>query len=257
MTLHDWIFSVYPENSAINGRWGALHIATLALCILIIAALSVFRRKGFKVRQNVILVLASCILFLEIARRVINLLRGEAAGLNDYLYLLLPRPWCAISCWFMIVAAFTKRRVICSFAAANGLLCALVFFAYPAVGFNDRYILFENVYSIATHSLLFISSITMMILEITDYRIERAVVLPQIGMLGGVFVYAFAEIYLLQIESDPLYFMPGNDVQEVLGVNHPLYLVIYVVFLAFYFSLFYIVQQQLTLRQTKRQPTLA
>lgn len=242
MTFLDWLYSRYPENSAYNGRYGFLHISVMAGMVLLSALFYLFFRKNsLKCRENVIKVLAVLVLVFEITRRVINISRG-ITDFDNLLYVLLPRPWCAISCWFLIFTAFLKKTSLYNFTAANALLCALIFFSYPAVGFNDRYILFENVYSIGTHALLFVSALTAISLGLTDYQIKKKTIFPFIIMILSVFAYAFIEIFLLRIEPDPLYFMKGNDVQNFLGVNYPSYLVIYVVFLAVYFSLFYLVQ---------------
>jgi hypothetical protein len=245
MTFHDWLYSVYPENAAINGQWGVLHIVTLFLCIALCVGLyASFHKKDQKTGQRVILVLAMVILAFELTRRVINLSRG-CVTFTDYARTLLPRPWCAISCWTLILAVFVRRAWLYNFAAMTALLNALVFFAYPSVGFNHRVILFENLYSICTHALLLVSAITLMSLGLTDFQLKKRMLLKQGGMVLLTYVYAFAEIFLLKIEADPLFFMNGNEVQTILGVSYPLYLVIYAVFLCVYFSAFFAVQHLL------------
>ena len=67
MSFYDWIYSNYPPDSAINGRWGTLHILTLVACFLIILAIAfIFNNKSEKAKQNVILVLAGLILLFEL-----------------------------------------------------------------------------------------------------------------------------------------------------------------------------------------------
>ena len=249
MTLHDWIYSVYPADAVINGRWGPLHISVILLCAAFIAAICFLRRKDERTHTRVIQVLALCILALELARRGINLSRGASDPLA-LARILLPRPWCAISCWLVIAAAFAKKKTLYSFAAMNALLNALVFFAYPNVGFNHRVILFENFYSIATHALLLVSSVSMIALGLTDYRMEKKQVLKMLAMLAGVYAYAGAEI-LLEIEPDPLMFLPGSEVQDFLGVGYAPFLLIYTAFLCVYFSSFFLVQKWLTSRYAK------
>lgn len=241
MTFYDWIYSNYPADAVINGRWGTLHICVVLLCITAIILISLLRSKSETVRTRTIQVLALAIFVLEVARRVINLSRGEPADLHSFLYLMLPRPWCAISCWFTMATALTRKKILYNFSAMNNLLCALVFFAYPSVGFNHRVILFENFYSIATHSLLLVSSVSMMTLKLTDFRYEKHELIKTGALLCSVFGYA-AVLILANIEKDPLYFMPGNDVQAFLGVNYSTFLVIYSVFLCVYFNAFYLVQ---------------
>jgi hypothetical protein len=246
MTLYDWIFSNYPENSEIDGRWGALHIAVLSACIASIVLIAIFARRSEKARRYTIISLAGAIAFLELARRVINISRGNIANITDFLITVLPRPWCAISCWLLIASLFVNKKFFYNFTSMSGIICAAIFFAYPSVGFNHKYILFENVYSIATHSLLLVFSVSLITLGLTDFRLkvqgERLGVIKEAIMLVTMFIYAFVEIFVLKIEKDPLCFMPGNDVQDVLGVDYPLYLVLYTAFLAVYFSAFYLLQ---------------
>ena len=243
MSFQKWIYSVYPPDSAINGRWGTLHILTLVACFAIILLIAfIFKNKSEKTKQNVILVLAGFILLFELSRRAINLSRGYVDTQN-LLVILLPRPWCAISCWLMMASSVVKKRWFYNFASMNALLNAIIFFAYPAVGFNHKVILFENLYSITTHALLLVSSISLMTLGLTGFKIKKDFLLKEIISLILVFAYAFIEIFVLKIESDPMYFMKNNDVQAFLGVDYNLYLVIYVVFLAFYFSLFHLIQR--------------
>ncbi len=242
MTFIDWLYSRYPENSACDGRFGVLHISVIIFILLASFLIFMFFRKAPRsVRENVIKVLAILVIIFEISRRIINISRG-INSFDHLLYVLLPRPWCAISCWFLIFTAFLKRKALYSFSSMNSLLCALIFFSYPSVGFNDRFILFENVYSIATHALLFISAVSIISLGLADFRIEKKFITFQGVMLALVYAYAFIEIFLLKVEPDPLYFMPNNDVQDFLGVGYGAYLVIYVLFLAFYFSVFFAIQ---------------
>lgn len=243
MTFYDWIYSNYPADAVINGRWGTLHICVVLLCLTVIILISLLRNKSETVRSRTIRLLALAIFVLEVTRRVINLSRGENDDLLGLLHLLLPRPWCAISCWMTMITALTRKKILYNFSAMNNLLCALVFFSYPSVGFNHKVILFENFYSIATHSLLLISSVSMMTLRLTDFRYEKHELMKTGALLSGVFGYA-AALILLKIEKDPLYFMPGNDVQAFLGVDYPAFLVIYVVFLFIYFNAFYLIQNR-------------
>ena len=105
------IYSITPDGSDVNGAWKLPHILTLIGCILTVIALAfVFRKKDKKTRTLVIRILIGLILFFEIARRVINFVKGGHDSLNDVLYTLLPRPWCALSCWAMIVAMFVNKK---------------------------------------------------------------------------------------------------------------------------------------------------
>lgn len=246
MTFREWIFSIHPEGDGYSGQWKFPHIFTLCLCIALIVAIAlIFRKKSKNTREGVLKTLAVLILIFEISRRVINFAKGSATDFNSTMYLLLPRPWCAISCWLLIVSAVFNKKTLWNFSAINALLCAIIFFAYPSAGFNDKHILFENLYSISTHALLLISSISILTLKIGDFRYKRETfkqgILKEIILLACVFAYAFIEIYLLNIATDPLYFMPNNEVQEILGMGYPVYVIVYVLFLCVWVNAFYLI----------------
>lgn len=240
MPLYHWFYSVYPPNAEINGRYGTLHIAVMVGIVAACVAIGFLRNKEDARRRWVLYALALCILLFEETRRIINLTRGPCSVLG-FVQIMVPRPWCAISCWLTMAAVLVHKRWFYNFCTMNSLLCAIVFFAYPNVGFNHSVILFENVYSIVTHGLLLLSAVSMITLRFADFRLEPAQLRKTAAMLAGMFAYATLEI-LLGIESDPLMFLPGSEVQDFLGVSYPLFLVIYIVFLAVWFSSFYLVQ---------------
>ncbi|MGN1212432.1 MAG: hypothetical protein ACI4TZ_00125 [Christensenellales bacterium] len=239
MTFKEWLYSSY-ENPHINGQWGWLHITTLVLCIAIIVAIALlFKNKSQKSKRIVLFVIAGLILLFEIARRVINLTRNPSYTFNQVLGILLPRPWCAISCWLLMISTLVNKKSFYNLVSITSLLCAIIFFAYPGVGFNNQYILFENLYSIVTHSLILIGSITLITLKFAKF--EYKTVWKELIGLAVIFIYAFLEIYVLKIESDPLYFMPGNDIQEILGISSGLYIALYAIFMIVYWNIFYLI----------------
>lgn len=253
ISLHDWIFSVYPPNSGINGTWGILHIITLIAVVAIIVAMPfLFRAKSEKTRRIVIFTIAALIFIFELSRRIINFSRGEQMDFTAVMRTFLPRPWCAISCWCFMASVIVNKKFFYNFTAATSFLCTLIFFAYPTVGFNNKYILFENLYSICTHALLMIGAITLITLKFTDFDYKKDV-WKELICLAVTFVYAFIEIFLLKIEADPLYFMPGNEAQGVLGLEYPVYLVVYILFLIVYFCAFYAVQHFVMKKKSEAQ----
>ena len=65
-------------------------------------------------------------------------------------------------------------------------------------------------------------------------------------------LYVFLEIYVLKIESDPFYFMPGNDVQEIVGFSYGLFLFAYIIFVTIVFNLYYIIGDRKILFKKKQ-----
>ena len=242
MTAKDWFFSSYP-NPHVDGQWGWLHIVTLVICIGLIVAISLLlRKKSEKAKRIAVGILVGIILVFEIARRVINFCKTTDYGWNNVLKILLPRPGCAISCWLVIIAAIVNKKFFYNFASIIGILCAVIFFAYPGVGFNNELILFENLYSIVTHSLLLAVSILFITLKFTGFRYKN--IWKELICFAVMLVYVFLEIYVLKIESDPFYFMPGNDVQEIVGMSYGLFLPLYICFVAIYFNIFYLINDR-------------
>ena len=244
MSFKEWAFSSYP-NPSINGQWGVLHIIVLLACIATIILLTLFfRRSNEKTHRIILWILVGLIFIFEISRRIINFAKMENFTWNGFLYNLFPRPWCAISCWTLIISAIVNKKFFYNIASITSLLCAVIFFAYPGVGFNNQYILFENLYSIASHSLLLVTSITLITLKFTSFKYES--IWKELICLAAIYLYAFFEMFVLKIEDDPLYFMPGNDIQEIIGTSWGVYLVIYIVFIFVYFNIFYLIDDRKT-----------
>lgn len=249
MSFKDWIFSSYP-NPSIDGQWGILHILVLIFCIAtIVLASFLLRNKSEKSRKIYLIFLASLILIFELTRRIVNFIKMTNPTFNSVMYALLPRPLCAISCWTLIISVIVNKKFFYNFASMISLLSSLIFFAYPGAGFNNVYILFENLYSIATHSLLLIMSISLITLKFTKFEYKS--IWKEAIVYLIVLIYSFIEIYVLKIEPDPMYFMPNNDVQEIFGIGYAPFLVIYVVFNIIYFNVFYLINDRKNLFNKK------
>ena len=250
MNFIDWINSAYP-NPHIDGQYGLLHIITMLLiAAVIITSTLLLKNKSEKNKRIFLIIIACIILFFEIARRVINFCKTTDYSFNNILRILLPRPGCAISCWLVIISVFVNKKFFYNFTSIIGLLCAVIFFAYPGVGFNNQFILFENLYSIVTHSLFLIASICLITLKFTDFKYKN--IWKELVCLAVMLVYIFLEIYVLKIESDPFYFMPGNDIQEIVGFAYEIFLLIYLAFVAIYFNLFYLIGDRKNLFKKKK-----
>ena len=264
MTLRDWILSIYTaENPAINGAWSTPHILVLISCIALCVGLAFLRKTPYKVRRSVNITLASLILFFELARRIINLYKMQyeefettAKFIDHLVYILIPRPWCAISCWLTIASPIVNKKFFYNTAAMCSLLCAIIFFAYPQAGFTNKILLFENVYSITTHSLLLVSSITAITLGFCDFRYKRGTsrektAVVELIIILSIYLYALFEI-IFGIESDPLYFMPESGIRDVIPMPYGIFLPVYIIFVIFYFNLFYLI----TLPKAKKMKKL-
>ena len=245
MTFKEWLYGGI-DNPSINGQWGLLHIVTLIICVLLIGGLSILlKNKEEKTKRMVLFVIAFVLMFFEVTRRIVNITNPITFTKYNLLWVLLPRPGCAISVWLVMFSPFVNKKWFYNFASLVSILCAVIFFAYPGAGFLHQYVLFEDLYSIVTHSLFFVGSFLIVTLRLADFNYKN--VKNELIALGGLVLYCVLEMFVLTknangdpLEKDPFYTLANNEVQEIIGINsHALYLLLYVAFLAVYFSAFY------------------
>lgn len=240
VTFPQWLFGGI-ENPFKAGQWGALHIATLVVCALLIVGFYFLVKHSHnpeKTSKCIVMMLASAIAFFEIMIRFVHCMKlyyfhqPEMSGVTA-LWIILPKPWCAVSCWALIACLFVKKPFFYNYASLSALLCSFIFFIYPGVGYNNEHLLFENWYSILTHALLLTASITLMTLKHANFKFRY---LWKTGICFALtFGYALLEIFVLQIETDPMYFMPDGDIQAgILRMDYGLYLVLYIILLFAY-----------------------
>ena len=252
MTFTQWFFGGI-ENPRVENQWGPLHIATLVVCVALILAFHYIVKKSSnpeKAKTRIVCTLAGLIAFFEIASRFMYFMKlyyfqqPEMNG-TGWLWILLPKPWCAISCWLLIACVLVRKTFFYNFASLSALLCSVIFFAYPGVGYNNQYLLFSNWYSILTHALLLTMSITLMVLKITDFRYKDIWKLAICFAL--TFAYGFLQIFVLKTQTDPMYFMPHGDIQEgILGISYGLYLTLYIALLVIYINAFHLIHDKET-----------
>lgn len=241
--MKDWIFSNYSAfGERIVQPWGIAHIITLLLAIASIICMAIFfRNKEENFKRNILKCIAIIILLFGIARRIIRLISMTNFSLNSFLNIMLPRPWCAISCCVFIVTVFVDKKFMYNISAMFGFICTLIFFAYPGVGFNKDFWVFEDLYSVATHFLLLVGSLSMITLKFTDFRYNT---IWKEGIFYVITLIYSAFLIIFKIEGDPLYYMPNNDIMKILNINYGVYLVIYILFMLLYFNIFYIINDK-------------
>lgn len=257
MTFYEWLFSMGEkpliDNPVINGRWGLFHILTLVFCVCAIVGLYFivrYSKNKEKARKIIIIVLASLILFFEVMMRVVRFHNYyNELTFRQAMWILLPRPWCAISCWALMISVLVDKKFFYNYASLSALLCAIMFFACPGVGFNNQIILFENLYSIVTHALLLIMSVSLITLKFADFR-YKGIWKEAICFVVTV-LYSLVMIYV-GFERDPMYFMPNGDIQAgILGISYGLYLPLYILFVLLYINAFYLVTERKTIKEWK------
>ncbi len=252
MSFHDWLFGAgVIDNPWEPHQWGFLHILTMVISILFIFAFS-FITKNSKNKQKtakiIIITLVSLILFFELTSRIVYCIKKYSLNQTmmeglSFLWILLPKPWCAISCWVLIASVLVNKKFFYNYASLSALLCSFIFFCYPGVGFNNKYILFDNLYSIVTHALLLTTSISLITLKFTDFSYKNFWKFALCFVI--TFIYGIIEIYVLKLSNDPMYFMPNGDIQAgILHIGYGLYLALYILLILIYTNAFYLIQDR-------------
>lgn len=244
-----WLFS-FPRAGVISKPepWGILHIIVLIITIGTIIGLTfLFKNKSPKAKFKLIFILAMNILVWEVVRRSVNVAKMEYIkpdGTFDVAWLIsviLPGPWCAISCWGIVCSVFIKKKFFYNFIAITGLMNCIVFFSYPQAGFRT-YIQFENLYSIVSHVLLTVSSTLLITLKFTDFRYKREnnTALGELICLACVFIYAGIQ-NLTGMDKDPLFLFTGNFVMELFKLPYIVYCISYLALLGVWCNAFYLI----------------
>lgn len=256
MTFLDWLFEAGDfVNPYKPGQWGLLHILTLVLCISVILG-SYFLVKHSKDKEKtartIVLVLAISLITFEVAQRVVYIIRrfhynvADMEGLTLF-WILIPKPWCAVACWAVAASVFVNKKFFYNYASIQGILCTLIYFAYPGTGFNNEYIMFSNLYSITTHALLLSMSFILIVLKFTNFKFKE--MWKELICFATTFAYGILEIFVLKTFADPMYFMPGGDIQaNILGIDWGLYIILYIILFIVYIVSFYLISDRDTIK---------
>ncbi len=248
MTFSDWLFYCPDiptfDNPTINGRWGLWHILTLVISILLIITLILVVKKvknKEKAKRIIILTLASILIFFEVMIRFIKYnVYYDQLTFKWVIKFLLPYLWCSIACWALIFSAFINKKFLYNYSSTSALLCSAMFFVSPGVGYHNQYITFWNLYSIVTHAILFVMSILIINFKLADFRYKN--IWKEAICYVATFIYSIFNACVFYMERDPMYFMPGGDIQVgILGISYGIYLVLYIVFLLVYLKAFYLI----------------
>ena len=255
MSFSQWLFGGI-ENPFKAGQWGPIHIAVMISCVALIIVFNLIVKHSHNkdaAKKIIVYALVGAIAFFEIMIRFVrcvNLYYFHQQGMEGVtlLWIMLPRPWCAISCWALIASVFVKKTFFNNYASLSALLCSVIFFIYPGVGFNNVHLLFDNWYSILTHALLLTTSITLMTFKYADFKYKLLWKVAVCFLL--TFGYAFIEVFVLHIHTDPLYFMPNGDIQAgILRISYGLYLFGYIALILIYINTAHMIGDKETVKK--------
>ncbi len=256
MTFGDWLFYCPDiptfDNPMINGRWGIWHILTIVISILSIITLIIVVKKvknKEKSKKIIVTVLASFLIFFEIMIRIVKFkVYSHILTFKWVVKFLLPYVWCAISCWALIFSVFINKKFFYNYASTSALLCSVMFFISPGVGFHNKYITFWNLYSIVTHAILFVMSVLLIKFNFADFKYKGF--WKELICYAVTFLYSILTTCVFHMEKDPMYFMPNGDIQlDILGISYGLYLSLYIIFVLLYINSFYLIADRNSIKK--------
>lgn len=236
MTFIDWLKNENnPKLDQSIYLFGARHITllifTVFFCILFTY---LFKNKGEKAKDTLFTVFASILLFFEITSRIINLIFLDSYTLENIVHILLPMHICSVVVWVIIIGIYSKNKLLLNYGTICGLLATLAFLLYPAVGINQKYMAFTNIYSTVSHMLGFIIAITMLTLKRITFELKK--VWQPYLCFTIMFSYGALLNFVIFPGSDYMYMR--NDPLS-LNINFP-YQILYLIIIAIYTFSFYI-----------------
>lgn len=237
MTLIDWLKN--ENNPALDKSeylYGTRHIIMLVItALLCLGVYFLFRKKKESSKSVFLYVSASILLFFEIASRVITLWFMDSYTITNVIKAVLPMHMCSVMVWVFIIGIFFRNKLLLRYSAIMGLLSTLAFLLYPAVGINQQYMAFTNVYSTVSHMVGFVVAISLMSLRIIDFKFKT---LWQPYLCATImFSYGWVLNWVVFPGSDYMYMR--HDPLE-LNLSYP-YQYLYGAILVVYIFMFYFV----------------
>ncbi|MBQ7307030.1 MAG: YwaF family protein, partial [Clostridia bacterium] len=161
MTFVDfWTNKNNPSLPKSEYLYNTRHIIVLIITVIACISLSIiFRKKEEKTKQLLFKIFAWIFLFFEVLSRLVNLIITSDYSLGNIAKIILPMHICSVVVVLIIIAIFTKNKLLINFTAICGLLSTLAFLLYPAVGLNRVFMSFTCIYSTFTHMLGFVCCI--------------------------------------------------------------------------------------------------
>lgn len=237
MSFKDWWTNENnPSLPKSSYMWGYRHI--IMLCVAVVAAIILsilFFKRSQKAKDILLKILASVLLFFEIASRIVNLIIANSYTFKSVFQIIMPLHICSVAVWVLIIGVFAKNRFLLNFACIVGLLATVAFLLFPAVGINKTYISFTCLYSITSHVTGFVVAILLMTLKFVKFEFKK--IWQVLLCFAAMFLWGVLVDWVIIPGADYMYLR--NDPLE-LNLNFP-YHIIYVVIILAYISLFYLI----------------
>lgn len=243
MTFYDWLSNTNnPKLQPKEYLFGTRHIIMISITILAVIVLSIiFYKKSEKAKKILLTVLISILLFFEITSRIVNFVITSDFSWQNIFKIIMPLHICSVAVIVVIIAYFTKNKTLLSFATIVGLLATFGFLIYPAVGINQKYIAFTNLYSIVSHMTGFIVASLFINLGFVQFKFQD--IWKTYLCFAIMFAWGALVDFVILPNSDYMYLR--NDPLELnLGFPyHILYLIIISIYISAYYLIYYIIQQ--------------
>lgn len=244
MSFSDWwTNSNNPSLPKSEYLFGTRHITllltTLILCIILTI---IFRKKSDKAKRILFLTFGFIFLFFEILSRIVNLIILDNYTVENIAKIILPMHICSVMVWVFIFAIFTKKQFLIKFSVVGGILATTAFLLYPAVGINQTYMAFTNIYSTVSHMLGFICCILLMTLGQVKFEIKK--IWQTYLCLAIMFLWGVLLDFVIFPGSDYMYIV--NDPLE-LGLSFPyqiLYGIVIIIYTFAYYGIYWLIKRK-------------
>jgi uncharacterized membrane protein YwaF len=154
--------------------FGTRHIIMLVMTVLLCVFVGlIFRKRSDKAKNGFFHFCATILLFFEIATRVVNLWFASSYTIESVAKIILPMHICSVMVWLIIIGIYSDSKLLLNYSSIAGLLATFAFLVYPAVGINQKYMAFTNIYSTVSHMIGFVLAISLMTLRKVEFRFKK------------------------------------------------------------------------------------
>ena len=237
MTFIDWLTNNNnPSLEKSEYLFGTRHIIMLVMTALLCVFVGlIFRKRSDKAKNVFFHFCATILLFFEIATRVVNLWFASSYTIESVAKIILPMHICSVMVWVIIIGIYSNNKLLLNYSSIAGLLATFAFLVYPAVGINQKYMAFTNIYSTVSHMIGFILAISLMTLRKVEFRFKK-IWQPYLCLII-MFTWGYLLNWVIFPGSDYMYMR--NDPLE-LNLSFP-YQYLYVGILIVYVFMFYFI----------------
>ena len=174
MTFLEWLAGKNnPRLPKSEYLYGAKHLSVwIGVVVLSIIVSIILAKKSKTTKDKFFKIFALIFMVLDILDKVVYLIFLDKFDIESIVATVVPMYFCNVVIWLVIISLLTKKQSLINSGAIFGLLVTFAFFVSPYAGFSRKYMTFDALYSIVSHSLGLFLSIVMIATRYAKFDIK-------------------------------------------------------------------------------------